>query len=141
MKSICVIVVWMGAFSNGFPLWLNSVKMNPTIDFYIITDQDFSGDVPHNVFFIRNTLSGVKKIFEKELGIKICLKKPYKLCDYKPIWWMLIDNRLHNYDYYGYCDVDMVFGDIRHFLTDEFLDKYDKILTGDILLFTRTTKR
>ncbi|MBO4616003.1 MAG: hypothetical protein J5717_01510 [Lachnospiraceae bacterium] len=127
MKTICVTVVWMGPFPGDFGLWLNSVEKNPSIDFYIITDREAPENSPSNVYYIKSTLEEVKAKFEKKLGMKVRINKPYKLCDFKPVWWMLMDERLNNYDYYGYCDIDMVFGDIRHFLTDEFLEKYDKI--------------
>ncbi len=117
----------MGPFPKDFGLWLNSVERNPSIDFYIITDREAPENNPSNVYYIKSTLEEVKTKFEEQLGMKVRINKPYKLCDFKPVWWMLMDERLYNYDYYGYCDIDMVFGDIRHFLTDEFLEKYDKI--------------
>ena len=139
MKKICLIVVWMGPFQDSFDLWLDSVRKNNTIDFYIVTDQDAPAGCPSNVFFVKNTLEGVKKQFESALGMKIRLKKPYKLCDYKPIWWMLIGDKLKDYDFYGHCDVDLIFGDIRHFLTDDFLSQYDKYFdTGYFILYRNT---
>lgn|GEM_PF-389147 len=139
MKKICVTVVWMGPFPKDYQLWLNSVEKNPTIDFYMITDREAPADSPANVFYIKSSIKEVKAKFEEKLGMKVCIKRPYKLCDFKPVWWMLMDERLNNYDYYGYCDIDMVFGDIRHFLTDEFLEKYDKIFDrGYFTLYKNT---
>ena len=40
------------------------------------------------------------------------------------------------YDFWGYCDIDLIFGNIRKFITDDILDKYDKILSrGHFTLF------
>lgn len=136
MTRICLMVVWMGPFTKEYRLWLNSVEKNPTIDFYVITDQEKPVDCPSNVFYIKSSLKEVKAKFEENLGMKIRLERPYKLCDYKPIWWMLMDERLYNYDFYGHCDVDLVFGDLRHFLTEDFLSEYDKCFdTGYFILY------
>lgn len=136
MKKICLIAVWMGKFPDTYPLWFNSVKNNFSIDFYIVTDrQDYDYLAP-NVTYIYHTLDEVKAIFEDEMGIKIRLRHPYKLCDYKPIWWTLIGDKLSEYDFYGVCDMDLIFGDIRNFLTDDFLSKYDSFFDcGNLLIY------
>lgn len=140
MKKICLIVAWMGPFNDSFRLWMESVRWNETIDFYMITDQEPLENTPDNLFFVKKTLPQVKKIFEEKLGMKVCLKQPYKLCDFKPVWWMLVEDKLADYDFYGHCDVDLIFGDIRKFLTEEFLDKYDKIFDCGYLILYKNTE-
>ncbi len=139
MTKICLIVVWMGPFADTFPLWFDSAKRNTSIDFYIITDQNEPLLHADNVFYIRKTLSEVKNEFEKELRMRINLKRPYKLCDYKPIWWVLLGDKLNQYDFYGHCDVDLVFGDIRNFLTEKLLSEYDKIFDCGYFILYRNT--
>lgn len=139
MKKICVINVWMGKLSDTYPLWLESVKRNPSIDFFVVTDQIENLPEADNVKYIYQNLKSAKKIFENEIGIRIKLGKPYKLCDYKPFWWLFLKERIEEYDFWGYCDVDLIFGDIRSFLSDEFLDKYDKIFdAGNFTLYKNT---
>lgn len=140
MTKICLVVVWMGRLNDSFYLWKESVRNNPTIDVYFITDQEEPDDCPDNLFFIKRSLSEVRETFEKRLGMRIWLKSAYKLCDYKPIWWMLIEDRIGSYDFYGHCDVDLIFGDIRHFLTEDFLEKYDKIFDCGYLILYRNTE-
>jgi len=36
---------------------------------------------------------------------------------------------LSGYDFWGHCDNDLIFGDIRSFITEEILDRYDRILS------------
>lgn len=141
MKKVCLITVWMGSFSDTFPLWLNTVKRNSTIDFYIVTDQDTSRWQYDNVFWIKSSLDEVRAIFEKNIGMKVRLKHAYKLCDFKPVWWMLIGDKLQQYDFYGVCDVDLLFGDIRHFVTDELLDKYNCIFDCGYLLIYKNEEQ
>ena len=32
------------------------------------------------------------------------------------------------YDFWGHCDMDLIWGDIRNFITEDVLSKYDKII-------------
>ena len=44
------------------------------------------------------------------------VNSPYKLCDYKPVYGLIFDEDLQDYDFWGHCDVDLIFGDIRKFI-------------------------
>ena len=124
--KIGLVHVWIGKLPENFSLFLRSVQYNSTIDFYVVTDQEILWEIP-NVHFIKMTLTEIKAIFEEELQMKIKLKYSYKLCDYKVLWRVLVPNAMVQYDFWGHCDCDTVFGDIRGFLTDELLESHDKI--------------
>lgn len=34
---------------------------------------------------------------------------------------------IKDYDFWGHCDADLIFGDIRKFVTDDILNKYDRL--------------
>jgi len=34
---------------------------------------------------------------------------------------------MHHIVFWGYCDIDLIFGNIRAFMTDELLNEYDII--------------
>ena len=55
---------------------------------------------------------------------------PYKLCDYRPMYGSAFSSLTQGYDFWGYCDIDLVFGNIRTFLSDDLLDKYDRVLVN-----------
>ena len=67
-------------------------------------------------------------LVSKKLGIHFYPTHPYKLCDLKPFYSIIHENEINGYDFWGFADVDLVFGDIRKFYTDELLEKY-KILS------------
>ena len=52
---------------------------------------------------------------------------PYKLCDYKPAYGLIFENYTSGYQFWGQSDIDVIYGNIRNFITDEMLDKYDFI--------------
>lgn len=127
MKSIILIHPYFGKLPNFFYFWLESCATNTTINFLIITDQDIKSDYP-NIRIINSTLSEVKQKIEEYVEFTVNLNKPYKLCDFRPIYYKIFSEYLNGYDFWGYCDNDMILGDIRHFITDEILNSYDYIL-------------
>ena len=137
--KILIILPYFGKFNSYFPLWLKSVKYNSDIDFLIITDNNWHWDTYDNVKVINITFEELKEQFENKFGIKIELKRPYKLCDYKPYYGFLFSEYLLDYDFWGYCDCDLIFGRIRSFISDDLLLKYDKLLRTGHLTFVRNT--
>lgn len=127
MYSIIVILPYFGKFPEMFPFWLESCKQNETINFLIVTDQQIACHAS-NIKVLKSSLFEIKKKIETILNIKVWLEKPYKLCDFRPIYNKIFCNYIEKYDFWGYCDCDLIFGDIRTFLTDNLLDSYDYIL-------------
>lgn len=131
MKTIAVILPYFGKFPNYFQFFLQSCRDNPTVDFHIITDNDsrkFYRDSGSNIHFHETTFEEVKDRFQDIFPFGITLNRPYKLCDFKPVYGMAFQDIVQKYDFWGYCDCDLIFGNIRRFLTDDILDKYDYIL-------------
>lgn len=127
MNSIIVILPYFGKLPEMFPFWLESCKQNETINFLIVTDQQISSSA-QNIKNLNSSLFAIKKKIETVLGMKVWLEKPYKLCDFKAIYNKIFYEHVDKYDFWGYCDCDLIFGDIRAFLTDELLNSYDYIL-------------
>ncbi len=67
------------------------------------------------------------------------MPQPYKLCDFRPAYGEIFQEYIKGYDFWGHCDNDQIFGDIRHFITDDILDRYDRILfCGHFTLYKNT---
>lgn len=127
MKKIILIVPYFGQFPNYFQLFLNSCGQNKTIDWIIFTDVDDKLQYPQNVKRILLSFSKIKELIQKKFDFPICLEAPYKLCDYRPAYGYIFEEYIKEYDFWGYCDSDLLFGNIRKFLTDDLLDQYDKV--------------
>ena len=105
-----------------------------TIVFLLVTDAEVD-DIPANVRVVKMSLKDIKHLAEQELGMKIALDIPVKLCDYKPVYGVIFNQYLKGYDYWGSCDLDMIFGDLQKFTKFE-LYKYDKFLhQGHLALY------
>lgn len=140
MITKIVIVPYFGEFNDYFSLWLESCSKNKGIDWLLITDIENSFVLPKNVKIVKKTFSEVRDLFRSKLGFKISLETPYKLCDYKQFYGFLFEEYIADYDFWGYCDCDLIFGDIESFLTEDCFLSYDKILRTGHLSFVRNKK-
>lgn len=127
MKKILYIIPYFGKFPSLFPLWLESCRYNPTINWIIFTDDETVYDYPDNIEVIYTTFREIRKKIQELYDFPISLEKPYKLCDYKVAYGDIFSNYIDGYDFWGYCDIDLLWGDIRSFLTDDILSNYKKI--------------
>ena len=134
--SIVLIVPYFGKFPSYFPLWLSSCKYNPTVNWIIYTDCEDSYDYPANIEVVYCTFLDVAKRIQSHFDFKIELNNPYKLCDFKPTYGEVFQDDVKNFDFWGYCDIDLVFGDIRKFIHKSILSNYDRVLAhGHFSLF------
>lgn len=135
-----MIGFYYGVFPDWMPYWLRSCADNETIDFFLVTDIGI-GNVPGNVRVIEMSLQEVKQRAEAKLGMEVFLQQPYKLCDFKPVYGVIMDDYLKEYDYWGHCDFDLIWGDIRRFAEMYHLKEYDKFLPlGHLALYRNTDK-
>ena len=138
--SVALILPYFGKFPNYFPLWLKSAGANPSFTFMIFTDEDMSGySIPQNVKVHAMSLREIKERAAKYLDFEPVLETPYKLCDYKPLYGLIFEDYLEGFDFWGHVDPDVIWGDMRHFLTDELFDKYDRILRWGVIELYRNT--
>lgn len=140
MKKIAIIVTWFGKLPSYFPAWLKSAESNNTIDFLIFCDQDISSD-KDNIITYKTTLQDEVLRYEKILNRKISISNAYKFCDCRLFFGLFYEQFIKDYDFWGYCDIDLVFGDIRNFVTDEILSTYDRIYEyGHLCLYRNNYK-
>lgn len=127
MKSIAYVVPYFGKLPDNFPLWLIGCEKNPTVDWLIFTDDHTEYSYPNNVKVTYMTFDDMKNKIQKIFDFPVSMERPYKLCDYKVAYGEIFEEELKEYDFWGYCDLDMMFGNIRHFLNDDIFEKYEKI--------------
>jgi hypothetical protein len=131
MNKIILINCYFGKLPWYFNLFLKSCETNPTINFLIFLDEEVIGEVPKNVKIIDFTLEKFNSLASEKLSLKINIKSGYKLCDLKPAYAVVFQDYLDNYDFWGVCDIDLIFGRIREFMNDDLLNKYDVISVKD----------
>ena len=130
VNRIALIAVYFGKLPNWINFFIETCKYNPSINWIIFIDDTFPENKAENVKLIKTTLNHINLAISEKLKLNIAIKNPYKLCDLKPTYGLCFEEYLKGYDFWGHIDLDVLYGDIRKFITEDFLKKYD-IISSD----------
>lgn len=141
MKKIRLIIPYFGKLPKFFPYFLLTAKRNDKINFLIYTDQkvdQFELLKAENIEFKTLSFEDFREKVQSKFDFEISLKTPYKLCDYKVAYGFIFEEELKEYDYWGFCDTDVLLGDIYQFLEEYnfFTNDYARYgLLGHLQIF------
>lgn len=139
MKSIVYLIPYFGRLPKGFDLWLISAGANPSIDWILFTDDHTGYNYPNNVKVVYQTYESFVGRIKEHFDFSICIDRPWKLCEFRPAYGEIFADELEGYDYWGHCDLDLLWGNIRSFITDDILSRYEKIgFQGHSTLYKNT---
>lgn len=120
-KKVILLMPYFGQWPEWFALYLESCRWNPTIDWLFFTDCSIPENAPPNVRFVPISFRDYQQIVSERLGITFKTEHSYTLCNLRPAYGLIHQEYLDGYDYFGFGDVDVIYGDIRAFYTDEVL--------------------
>ena len=132
MSRIALLIPYFGTFPEWSELYFETLRANPSIDFIFFTnvrDHGYRGD---NLHFEELNFEDYVQLANQRLNIRFKPGSPYKLCDLRPFYGALHQSELSAYDFYGWCDMDILFGDIRSFYTEDLLASYDVFSTHEV---------
>ncbi len=127
--SICFVIPYFGHWPFWMPFYLRSCAFNADIDWVFYTDCGIPPDAPDNVRFIEIAFADYCALVSSRLDIDFCPQSPYKLCDIKPALGLIHQDDLRGYDYWGFGDVDVIYGDLRRYLSTERLQSFSLVST------------
>ena len=126
-KSVVLLIPYFGTLPDYFDLWLRSAESNPEFDFFIYTDAQINVRINSNIKIFQTSFEAFRERFYQKLGRNIKLNTPYKLCDYKPAYGYVLEKDIRGFDFWGFCDIDLILGNLSRFITPDKLDDYDKL--------------
>jgi hypothetical protein len=126
MKSILVLLPYFGPFPRQFKFWWQSALNNTSVNFLIFTDNTI--EKQQNIDVVKISFPEFENLIQAKFDFRIKLPSPYKICDYRGAFGYIFGEYTKGYDFWGFGDIDVVYGDIRHFLTDEVLSRHKVIL-------------
>ena len=139
MNKCAFVLPYFGKFKNYFPLFLKSFKFNNDFDLIIFTDNKYNYDYPQNVYVHYMEFNELKNLIYSKIPFDIRISTPYKLCDYKVAYGLIFEEYLKPYKFWGFCDCDLIFGDLSKFINDKLMNEYDRIFSlGHLSLFRNT---
>ena len=125
--KICIVIPYFGKWPEWINYFLLSCKYNQTVDWQFFTDCGLPDVVSNNLIFHQMKLSEFNNLASTQLGFELFIQNPYKICDLKPAYGIIFQEYLKGYDFWGYGDIDLIYGNVRSFITNILLDKYDII--------------
>lgn len=146
MKTIILLIPYFGKWPEWIELYLDTIRKNPTINFLFITDCEISSlENISNVIIHKSSFEMYIERYKAILGSDIQITNPYKICDLRPFFGIIHENDIKHYDFFGWTDVDLLYGDIRSYYSDDILSKYDVLsthknrLSGHLALLKNTS--
>jgi hypothetical protein len=135
--SIRLVVPHFGQRPAYFPLVARSMAANPDVSWIMLTDRPVQ-DPPPNLAVRLCEFDDLAKLIQSHFDFEISLERPYKLCDFRPAFGEIFAAELAGYDFWGHCDLDLIFGRIRDHLPAAAFQA-DKILfNGNFSLYRNT---
>jgi glycosyltransferase involved in cell wall biosynthesis len=111
--SALFIVPYFGRWPEWIDLYWASCGENSSIHWLFFTDCAIPKDHAANLRFVSLSFEQYCDRVSARLDISFSPPDPYKLCDLKPALGYLHEQELEGYDFWGFTDVDIVYGDLR----------------------------
>lgn len=128
MIKIAIIIPYFGKWPEWMDFYLYTCSRQKMVDFIYFTDCGIPQKVYHNTKFIEIDFASYCKRISNALNIDFSPQYgAYKLCMCKPFYGIIHREELKNYDFWGFGDIDLIYGDLSPMLNKKNLRSYDFI--------------
>jgi hypothetical protein len=127
-NKIVLMQLWLGKIPDYFWFHYETTK-NLNIDFLIFTDSELVIDSP-NYKVIPITKNEVEEKVSLMLNHEYKIINPQKISDLKSCLGELFEDYLTEYDFFGFYDIDTLFGDFQKWVIPH-TENYDVISFAD----------
>ena len=126
-SKILLLCVYFGPFPSWFPTFLISCRYNPKVEWLVISDNDAPPHAPDNVKFRKTNLDAFNRLVSQklELDVRFTSENLYKLVDLKTALGKVFEEDTEGYDFWGHCDLDIIWGNIEGFIEPALLERFD----------------
>ncbi len=126
ISRIVIINTYFGKWPVWFPAFLLSCAKNEGIEWLFFTDCEIPQIVYSNIKFNVMNLEQFNNLASDKLGIPIH-KCAYSHLDLRPAFGVIFEDYIVGFEFWGHCDIDVVWGDITSFIPKVILQNYDII--------------
>jgi hypothetical protein len=127
--SICIVIPYFGQWPFWMPCFLESCRANADIDWLLYSDCGQTENCPSNVRVIDVGYREYCEHVAQALQIDFRPEQAYKLCDIKPALGLIHAAELAGYDFWGFGDLDLVYGNLRAYFDATRLARHDLFST------------
>ena len=130
-QRIIFLIPYFGKWPFWMPFFIESCRHNPDIQWQFFTDCPIPVNSPDNIRYSEISFDEYNKMVSDRLGIHFNPRTPYKLCDLKPAMGYLHQDKISGYGFWGFGDIDLIYGNLRAYFSPQRLDKFDLISTHE----------
>ena len=122
--KITLLIPFLGKRPRDFEHFAYSASFVDA-NFLFLSDDARSAPSYPNFRVIPFNLSEFNALARNAVGCEIASRDVAKICDFRPAFGLIFAHLLGGSDYWGYCDVDVLFGNVSTYLRRDFLSRYD----------------
>lgn len=122
-------LIMLCPYFGRWPAWINffveSCKWNPDVRWRFYTDCGEPENRASNVDYVPIGFDAYKALARERLNTAFDPSDPYKVCDLRPALGYIHERDVLDYPFFGYGDLDVIYGDISRFYGQERLADFD----------------
>lgn len=118
MKPIKLLTLWFGELPVWYPKFLERMKANKCINWELVQ---------------LLCVEDVNRLAAMCSGVPCNKAGAYELCDLRPLFGQMFADKYAGYEWWGWCDLDIVVGDLDKALLP-LLNEYDVISTASHII-------
>jgi hypothetical protein len=126
---LIMLMPYFGRWPEWFDLFIESCKWNAGVRWRFYTDCGEPENKAANVEYLHLSFDDYKALVCDRLGVAFRPNDPYKLCDLRPCFGHIHEREIAGYPFFGYGDIDVIYGNIASFYTEELLARFDVLST------------
>jgi len=127
MKRAVIILPYYGVLPWYFNYYLKSLE-GRRFDVLFVSDLEVK-DAPKNLKQIKMSFDELNALIVAKVPGAVPLVDTRKLCDYKPMYGLIFEDYIRNYDYWGFGDCDLIYGSSIDALLSQLFDEGRDIIS------------
>ena len=124
-----LIIPYFGSFGPWFPLYLHSLASQTTLDLLLLSDHS-PPQLPPNARREEMTVDQLRERAAARLGTAVTLHRLRNICDLRPAYGLIFEEFARGYEYWGFGDEDVLYGDVDRMLAPHLDGTVDVVSPG-----------
>ncbi len=129
---VAFLIPYIGTWPKWSELFFQSCEPNTCVAVLLVCEQPPPCRLPGNVQVIEMDRTELVRRLALATGLNLTALGGHKLCDFRPFFGLAFEDLLRNFEFWGFCDLDIMFGDLKKLLTPDFLESMDVFSAHDL---------
>lgn len=126
---LIMLIPYFGQWPEWINLFVESCKWNPGVRWRLYTDCGEPENKADNIDYVHLSFDDYKALVRERLGNAFDPPDPYKLCDLRPCLAHIHERDVAGFPFFGYGDIDVIYGNIGNFYTEGVLSRFNVLST------------